>query len=295
MGAEYNGGQAKPLLFDGATGTELERRGVPSSLPLWSTHALLLAPETLLAVHRDYVKAGVDALTASTFRTQRRTLARAGLAGQAASLTGRAVALARQAAAGTARRVRIFGSAPPLEDCFRPDLVPDDHALAEEHAEHARNLVRAGVDAVAVETMNTVREALAALRAAREIGASVLVSFTCDASGALASGEPLAAALEAVAPLAPDLVGVNCLPPSAVAACLGPLRASGLPFAVQANLGPPGPEGRGLEERTPEAFAALALGWAAAGARAVGGCCGTTPAHLAAVRRALDDRAGAAR
>jgi S-methylmethionine-dependent homocysteine/selenocysteine methylase len=291
MDDEYNGATSKPLLLDGATGTELERRGVAASLPLWSAHALLVAPDVVLAVHRDYVAAGVDALTANTFRTQRRTLARAGLAERAEALTERAVALARVATEGAARHILVLGSAPPLEDCFRPDLVPDDRALAREHAEHARHLLRAGVDAVWAETMNRTREAVAALRAARELGAPASVSFTCDASGALLSGEPLAAALEAVAPLEPTLVGVNCLPASAVPACLAPLRSSGLPFAVQANLGPPGPGGRLGEDRTPEAFAALALDWVAGGARAVGGCCGTTPAHLAAVRRALDAQA----
>jgi S-methylmethionine-dependent homocysteine/selenocysteine methylase len=297
MGAEYNGEGAAPWLLDGATGTELERRGVSSPLPLWSAHALLEAPETLLAVHREYAGAGVDALTANTFRTQRRTLSRAGLGDRAAALTELAVGLARRAAEEAPRRVRVLGSAPPLEDCFRPDLVPGDRELAREHAEHARNLLRAGADAIAVETMNTIREAVAALRAARELSAEALVSFTCDAAAALPSGEPLARALEEVAPLRPELVGVNCVPLSALPACLAALGASGMPFAVQPNLGPPDRRGHPREDCTPEAFAAAALHWVRAGARALGGCCGTTPAHIAALRGALDGRAdrGAAR
>ena len=140
-----------PLLLDGALGTELERRGAPSALPLWSTHALLHRPALVQAIHREYVAAGAAVLTANTFRTQRRTLARAGLTEAAAALTARAVALARAAAAGAdpaADAVLVAGSAPPLEDCYRPDLVPDDAALAREHAEHARNLAAAGADLV---------------------------------------------------------------------------------------------------------------------------------------------------
>ena len=283
------GAEGRALLLDGATGTELERRGVASPPPLWSAHALRAAPDVVLAVHRDYVAAGADALVANTFRTQRRTLGRAGLGAEAAALTTLAVELARRAAReARGRQVRVLGSAAPLEDCFQPARVPAAGELAREHGEHARHLRDAGADAVAIETMNTVREALAALAAAREVGLPAWVSFTCDGAGRLLSGELLETALAAVAPFSPELVGVNCLPGEAVAACLPALRAAGRPFAVKANLGAPRPQGGRTAERTPEAFAAEALAWAHAGARAVGGCCGTTPAHVAAVRRALD-------
>ena len=118
------------LLLDGATGTELERRGAKSALPLWSAHALLHDPALVGRIHADYVEAGAELLTANTFRTQRRTLERDGVGERAAALTARAVALARAAAAGGDRPVHVLGSAPPLEDCFRPDLVPDDDSLA---------------------------------------------------------------------------------------------------------------------------------------------------------------------
>ena len=183
------------LLLDGATGTELERRGVRASLPLWSAHALVHDPESVRRVHSDYVAAGADLLTANTFRTQRRTLARDGLGERAAELTARAVSLARIAAGD---RAAVLGSAPPLEDCFSPERVPDTDALAREHAEHARNLATAGADGVLVETMNTVREAAAAARAARDVGLPVLVSFTCWEGAHLLSREPLAEAIEAV-------------------------------------------------------------------------------------------------
>jgi homocysteine S-methyltransferase len=108
-----------PLLLDGATGTEIERRGAPTPLPLWSAPILYEQPELLVQIHADYVAAGVDALTANTFRTQRRTLARGGWAHRAAELTDQAVALARRGAAREApeRRVFVLGSAPTLEDC----------------------------------------------------------------------------------------------------------------------------------------------------------------------------------
>jgi S-methylmethionine-dependent homocysteine/selenocysteine methylase len=312
MAAEYNGvsdgaGAALearlavgvPLLLDGATGTELEERGVDCGLPLWSAGGIVRAPEVVLQIHRDYVSAGAEALTANTFRTQRRVLARARETTPAAELTARAVALARRAAreAATARRVFVLGSAPPLEDCFRPDLVPSDAVLAREHGDHARNLREAGVDAILIETMNTIREAVAASAAAREADTPFMVSFVCGADGRLLSGEQLVSAILAVAPLAPLSIGVNCLPPSAVSACMPALRSSGsgLPFSVAANLGAPEPSGGRSEALEPSGFAAAALGWVEAGARAVGGCCGTAPAHIAALERRLGGIAGPAR
>jgi S-methylmethionine-dependent homocysteine/selenocysteine methylase len=279
-----------PFLLDGATGTELERRGARCTLPLWSAHALVEAPALVEAIHRDYARAGAEVLVANTFRSQRRTLARGGLAERTEELTRLAVALARRALPA---RGFVAGSIAPLEDCWRPDLTPSDDALASEHAEHAAHLARAGADLLLVETQNTIREAVAATRAARATPLPVWVSFACDATARLASGEPLGEALRAVAPLAPDLVGVNCLPPAHVAAALPILRASGLLFAVYANLGAPiaGERRARSHDASPDDYAAHAAGWLAAGARGVGGCCGTTPAHVQAIAARLTQRA----
>jgi S-methylmethionine-dependent homocysteine/selenocysteine methylase len=269
-----------PLVLDGATGTELERRGIPSELPLWSARGLIEAPQTVLAIHRAYVAAGAQALTANTFRTQRRTLDHAGQGHRAGELTRRAVALAREAA--EEKSILVLGSAPPLEDCFRPDLVPDEASLAREHGEHARNLVKAGADAILVETINSIREAVAAVRAARECGAAVFASFVSRRQARLLSGEPLDEAIDAVAGFGPLAVGVNCLPPGAVPACLAVLQRAGLPFLVYANLIGPG------EQRSPQEYARCASEWIDAGARIVGGCCGTRPEHICALSGVVD-------
>jgi S-methylmethionine-dependent homocysteine/selenocysteine methylase len=279
-----------PLLLDGALGTEIERRGVPCGLPLWSTHALVEAPDVVRSIHRDYVRAGARVLTACTFRTQARSLAAAGLpepAARASELCERAVALAREAIHGATDRVLVAGSAPPLEDCYRPDLVPTDADALREHREHARNLARAGVDLIAVETMNTAREARAAAEAAAETGLPFWVSFTCGPDAELLSGEPLARAVDAVREARPLAVGVNCLPPDLVPACLPVLSACGLPFLVYANLGAPDPRGGRTHACSPEAYAEHARGWLRAGARAIGGCCGTGPEHVRALARAF--------
>ncbi len=233
--------QPRPILLDGATGTELERRGVSSDLPLWSARALLEAPDQVEEIHAEYVAAGAEILTANTFRTQRRTLKRGGLAERSAELTSLAVALARRSVGKGRGFVFVAGSASPLEDCYRPDLVPDAKSLAREHGEHAHNLAEAGVDLILVETMNAIDEANAAARAAASTGLPFCVSFVCGEDARLLSGEPLSRAVDVVANHAPTALLVNCLPPSRVAPCLAALQRSGLPFGVYPNLGAPSP------------------------------------------------------
>ena len=279
----------RPLLFDGATGTELERRGARSGLPLWSTQGLLEAPDLVERIHRDYVEAGADVLTACTFRTQERVLARAGLAGRAAELTRSAVEIARRAASAAHRPVRVVGSAPPLEDCYRPDLTPDDDTLLREHTEHARNLAAAGVDEILAETHCTVREASAAASAASQAGLPCRVSFVATGEARLLSGEPLVAAIEARAGRC-AAVGVNCLPLGPAEVCLPILSSFYFPWGIQPNLGAPGPAPGSPREFpcSPATLAAAAQRWIEAGASFLGGCCGTTPDHTAALRSAID-------
>ena len=278
----------RPILLDGALGTELERRGIGTALPLWSAHALLAAPDVVARIHAEYADAGAEVLTANTFRTQARTLARAGIGDRARELTALAIELARSAA-GDDRWVA--GSLATLEDCWHPERTPDAAALEAEHGEHAANLCDAGVDLLLVETMNTIREAVAATRAARATGAPTWVSFACDERAQLLSGEPLSEAIAAVAALDPILVGVNCMPAAYVATALPALRACGRPFGVYANLGAPRPDGGRAHDATPIELAASARGWIDAGARAVGGCCGTTPEHVRAIARAIESGA----
>lgn len=317
-------GAGAPLLLDGATGTELERAGLPTGLPLWSTHALLEAPECVLAIHRAHLAAGAEIVTANSFRTQRRTLARAGLGDADARLTRLAVGLARSAvgADGTvesgrrgggerdeagsaaaemrvpARRAWVAGSLPPLEDCYRPDLVPDDASLEREHDRQAELLGEAGCDLILVETMSCAREARAATRAAMRTGLPVVVSFVAWDGARLLSGEPLARAAREALDHGAAAVGVNCLPPSNLEACRGALGELAAPLVVSPNLGVPDPVTGFARDTTRDAgsFVAPLEPWLEASsggtsggsaARIVGGCCGTTPAHIAALAARL--------
>jgi len=274
---------AGPLLLDAALGTELSRRGAPTAAPLWSTRAVLERPDLVLAVHRENVEAGADVLTAATFRTQPRLLGEA-----AREATRRAVALAREASAERPG-VLVAGSVAPVEDCWRPDLVPADAELERLHALHAEALAASGVDLLLLETFGTAREWLAAARAAAETGLPVVACATTRADGALLTGEPLAAAARALLglPRPPAALGVNCVPARRLGASLALLAAAapGLPLAAYGNTGLPLDEAAGLfaEPIPPEEYAEEARAWVALGARLVGGCCGTRAAHVAAL------------
>jgi len=284
------------IILDGAMGTELTRRGIDTTLPLWSAIALDAAPDVVEQIHRDYLDAGADMLTANTFRTNIRALAKAGIAHRARELTFRAVELARRAITASrhtgAPSAKVAGSIAPVEDCYSPHLVPGDAELAEEHAMLASNLADAGVDLILVETQNTIREAVAAARAARATGKPLWVSFTLDGQNRLLSGESLSDAVQAVMPFAPQAVLVNCIPVRQVAAALKLLRSAALPdvlVGAYANVGHVDETiGWTLTNAvSPGAYAQAAREWRDLGATIIGGCCGTTPEHVAALSQAV--------
>ncbi len=281
----------RPVLLDGPTGTELTRRGVSTDTPLWSADALVSAPRVVDQIHRDYVSAGAEIVTANTFRTHARNLSRLGGDGPARRLTRIAAQLARAAIGANGW---VAGSMAPLEDCYRPDLTPSCADLEREHRVMGEILATSGVDFILAETHPTIREAAAAAKAANEAGLPVMVSWACGRDSRLLSGERLGDAVAAVLPFEPLAVLVNCLPAEVAGEAVGQLMqaAGSVPVGVYANTGWADAEGRWTPGGSvdPAVYAELAGGWADRGARLVGGCCGTTPAHIAALRRMLDVR-----
>lgn len=292
------------LLLDGAIGTELNRRGVDTSLPLWSTRALLEAEDILEQVHADYLAAGAEAITANTFRTQRRTLERANIAARTESLTARAVAIAKRARDAaekhTGRRALVFGSVPPLEDCYDPASAPDYKTARNEQGEHIELLLRARVDAILIETMNTIAEALACAVEAQGRAPGRWILSCClkhDASEpTLLSGEPVSDLIDSLnrhvkgGAAAARAIGCNCVPAPSVEENVKQLRATlrdDIPIIAYANVGKPDPDQgwTSTDAVDPEAYANYARTWITAGATIIGGCCGTSPETTRALRR----------
>ncbi len=303
--------QNKPLLLDGATGTELNRRGVDTGLPLWSARALIENPAAVRSIHADYIAAGADVLTTNTFRTHRRTLDTCPTAwrsaGRARELTQLAVQLAREAIIRSGRSIFIAGSMSPLEDCYSPQLVPPDAELRVEHQEMARDLAEAGCDVLLIETMNTIREAVIATEAALVTGLPVCVSFVVGPGGrpptdpnalhnhnneamTLLSGESIEDAVNAVNHFNPNVILINCVPFNVIDRAFDLLgAASDRPIGLYANVGHMDAEvGWALtDDVRPEAYAHRAREWIDRGAKIVGGCCGTSPDHIAAIKKII--------
>lgn len=291
------------LLLDAAMGSDLDRRGLPTTLPLWSALGLIERPDLVQAIHRDNLEAGADILTTNTFRSTARTLRKAGLDDTAAvGLDRLAVELAVAAREASGRTdALIAGSIAPLDECYDPVFETADDVALSEHGEQARNLAAAGVDFLMIETMPTIREAVLTTRAALQTGLPVTVGFVCEpaeAGGAarLMSGESLADAVAALRPYPVTMIFANCAAPAVISSALAQLRdLTDIPRGGYANVGQvddsvgwnPAGALRG------DAYAEAAAQWLDLGARVIGGCCGTHPEHTQALRRLVDDRSGA--
>jgi len=262
-------------LLDGPMGSALEDRGHACPAPLWSAAALVDAPEDVLAVHATYARCGVDVHTTNTFRTTERALRDTGHDWR--ELTRRAVELGRRAAGAA----RVAGSLAPLEDCWRPDLTPDDAALAREHGQQARALADAGVDVLLVETMPTVRELLAAVRAAVATGRPVWCAVTLGPRGDFLDDGAIAEAARQAHAEGAVAFGLNCTPADAITARLRRLaEASPRPAALLAYGNA---IFHGGAAWTPERYAAEAGRWLDLGVSILGACCGTDARHVVAL------------
>lgn len=281
--------QGKNLLIkDGAIGTELERRGVDIGLPLWSANSLIGSPDAVFQIHRDYIEAGADVIVTNTFRTNRRAFRSAQLQDRSFELTQTAVELAHQARNRFSRKeILIAGCIAPVEDCYKPELVPSEQELFDEHAEHCERLVKLDVDFLLVETMTTIREAFAAGKAAKCTGREFVISFSCKQDGTLYGGESLADAVTAVARLEPAIISLNCISPRYLTPLIKKLQLaihnlqSEIPFGVYGNVGKPDVrEGKMIIDVEPYEYVDFAKEWRDLGAVMIGGCCGTTPEYI---------------
>ena len=285
--------EPKPILLDGATGTELTRRGVDTGLPLWSANALL-TPEgeaVLRQIHLDYLQVGAEIITTNTFRTHTRALAPSGNGKRAFELTQRAVTIAREAIAETQNATQRFvaGSISTLEGCYRPKDVPPDDECRTEHSERIHHLIECSVDLLLLETFNTIREAVIAAKLATISGTPVIVSFVPDAFGHILSGETFSEAARQLLPLGVVALGVNCGPTPGLTVPLNELRdvcGFDFPLVAYGNIGSPD-ETIGwinTDAEDPLAYCQYVNDWPV---KIVGGCCGTTPAHIEHLKAVL--------
>ena len=285
--------EAAPLLCDGAMGTLLYARGV--SLDACFDVLNLNNPRVVQSIHADYIAAGADCIETNTFGANRFKLAVHGMDGRVREINRQGVALARDVRESSGRDVLVLGSIGPLGKYLAPlGTVTTEEAQAA-FLEQAEALLEGGVDAFVVETMSDLDEAALAVTAVRSITDLPIVAqvaFTDD--GATFTGRSAAEVGRFLRMLPIQALGANCsVGSSTLFEVLEQMQpeAGGLPLAIQPNAGLPSRIGeRLIYLSSPTYMAEYADRMVDAGARLVGGCCGTTPQHIAAMRTMLDQK-----
>lgn len=272
-----------PLILDGATGTELQKRGFTGAecAEKW----ILEHPETILEIQRAYVAAGSRVLYAPTFGANPVKLAQHGLEDKTEEYNLRLVELTRQAAGGKAL---VAGDISPSGKFLAPMGDMTFEELSAAYARQAAALEQAGVDLYIIETMMTLADARAAVLAVRSVSDKpVFVTFTCDGSGRTLTGTDVTAALTVMEGMGVTAFGLNCS--AGPAEMLVQLKRLGeiasIPLIAKPNAGLPRMvDGKTVYCCPPEEFTAYVEDMATAGVMAFGGCCGTEETHIAALK-----------
>ena len=276
------------LVLDGATGTNLQRRGLPIGMPsdVW----VLDNPEAVMDLHHDFIAAGSDIFLTDTFGSSPIHLAHAGLGDRFEQTNRRAVEIACEAASGT--DVLVAGSMGPLGEMLQPYGTIEEEQAEKSYAEQARVLAEAGVDLLVIETQYDLNEAKAAIRGARSVtGLPMVCSFSYDRGTRTMMGVKPSQVGQELSESGVVALGINC--GRSLEDNLDALRelrqSTGLPLWFKPNAGMPRSDEAGglVYDVTPEMMAAQVAGWVEAGASLVGGCCGTSPEHIQAVAQAV--------
>lgn len=284
-----------PLIIDGGTGTEIEKRGVPMDDASWCAAALESHPETVREVHESYIQAGAEVIIANTFTASRHVLEEAGLGESFEDLNRRGVELAREARERTAEHpVYVAGSISTFPPRLDPARKPHPDRARENYRDQARILAESGADLIAFEMVRDVEHTRIAVSAAIETGLPVWLGFSCtrDEDGELAlwqGGERLSEAVPELTQMGVSLVSVMHTLTENTPEALEEIKSH-----WQGPLGAYPHSGRFIMPNwqfndviTPEDFVAEAHRWRELGATAIGGCCGIGPEHIKLLKREM--------
>ena len=274
------------LVADGATGTNLIARGLPSGATpeTW----VMDKPEQVIQLHKEFIQAGANIILTSTFSATPIRLKGSTLEGQTEAVNHKAVELARSAIGD--KPVYLAGSLGPVGQLLKPlgPLTPEEVKSA--YAQQAKALAEAGIDLFVIETQFDLGEIKAAIQGVREASDLPLVaSLSYDRGKRTMMGINPAQAARELDGLPVDLIGINCghsLEENRQN--LVELRqATKKPIWFKPNAGLPhlDPSGQTTYDISPQEMGALVVSWLSAGAQVVGGCCGTSPAHLSEISR----------
>jgi len=275
----------RPLILDGATGTELQKRGMPAGVcpEMWCIEN----PGVIAGVHGDYARAGSDAVYTCTFGANRIKLGQYG-GHDARSVNRRLAVIAREA---VREKAIVLGDIGPTGRFIRPFGELDFEEAVSVFKEQVEGLLEGGVDGFVIETMMDIQEARAALIAVKETcELFTMVTMTFERDGRTLNGTDPLAALVTLQALGADAVGCNCSTgPDDMARFIGAMRPyAKVPLVAKPNAGlPRSAGGVTVYDMDAAEFALRAGALVGAGAAILGGCCGTTPEHLRALRKAV--------
>lgn len=278
---------ARPRLLDGATGSNLMKMGLPRGVctESWA----LEHPEAILRLQRAYVDAGSDIVYAPTFCANRIALGGYGLENQLSTMNRALVALSREAAAG---RALVAGDMTTTGKPADPEDAAGYQLLLDTYREQAEALIEGGADLIVAETMMGVNECLAAVEAIRSVSdIAILCTLSCQSDGKCYFDGSVFEAAEMLEALGADAVGVNCATgPNQLESVIRGLKGCcSLPIIAKPNAGMPKilENGEAVYSMNEADFARHMKSLYLAGASLLGGCCGTTPAYIAALRSQL--------
>lgn len=279
------------LVLDGATGTNLQRRGLPVGTPsdIW----VMDNPEAVRQLHKDFLSAGSDILLTNTFGSSRLHLQHAGLAHRFDETNRQAVTLLAEIVKGSS--TLVGGSMGPLGEMLEPSGTLTERDAEKEYAEQARLLSESGVDLLVIETQFDLNEARAAIRGARSAtDLPIVCSFSYDRGTRTMMGVKPGQMARELAGTGVTALGINCgrSLEDNFKALQELSQVTDLPLWFKPNAGLPHTDESGALQYdvTPEMMAAQVPQWIAAGARLVGGCCGTSPNHLKAIAEAIKNK-----
>ncbi|HTJ84454.1 MAG TPA: homocysteine S-methyltransferase family protein, partial [Polyangiaceae bacterium] len=270
--------QKQLLVSDGAMGSLLYERGVFVSQNFEQLN--VTRPDVVKKIHADYLEAGAQIIQTNTFGANRFRLERHGLVGEVKRFNIEGAKIARDV---VGKRAYVAGSIGPTGLVPGPDRVRE---LAEARAtfvEQAAALAEGGVDLLVLETFRHLDEIAVAVQAAREgaPGLPIAATVTFDSEGTVADGTAPEEVAKILGDLGPDIIGVNCGDGPQLSLAMAERMRGSVPLLVQPNAGLPRTvDGRLLYMATPEYFDVFARRMIQAGARMIGGCCGTTPEHV---------------
>lgn len=276
-----------PVLLDGATGTNLQKAGMP--VGVCPEQWILENSEVLIDLQKRYVEAGTDILFAPTFTASRIKLKEYGLEDHLEEMNRKLVALSKEAARGT--NALVAGDLTMTGEQLYPlgDLMFED--LVDVYKEQAKIIADAGADLFVVETMMSLQECRAAVLAIREVcDLPVMVSLTYNEDGRTLYGTDPVTAVVVMQSLGADAVGMNCS--TGPEAMLEPIAKmaeyAAIPLLAKPNAGMPELiDGQTVFNVEPEEFAEVGKKLVEEGAAIIGGCCGTTPEHIRALKEAV--------